>query len=153
MSVFALMASAAQISVRPRDAALIEWAYFPSIGALHTLLDSLIDRADDRAAGRQSLVDYYDSVDMMIERLALLAVEARRKAETLPQGSDHAMILTGMVSFYLSSADAAPSPARFARARLSHTMGRLAAPTLAIFHVRRLATRGAAIATLAHITG
>ena len=141
MGVFALMASAARPAVRPCELARIERAYFPWIGALHTLLDSLIDWPDDQAAGRQSLVDYYRSVPMMVERLTLLAVEARQRAQALPHGSDHTMILTGMVSSYLSSTQAALPPARLARVHLSNTMGLFAWPTLAIFHVRRLVTR------------
>lgn len=141
MSVFAFMASAAKPTVDARELARIERAYFPWIGALHTLLDSLIDRPDDRAADRQSLVDYYGSVPVMVERLTLLAIEARRKAQALPDGSDHTLILTGMVSLYLSSAQAALPPARLARVRLSNTMGQLVWPTLAILRVRRLVTR------------
>jgi tetraprenyl-beta-curcumene synthase len=137
MGVFALMASAARPSVGTRELADIERAYFPWIGALHTLLDSLIDRPDDLAAEQQSLVDYYGSEQVMIERLALLAIEARRRAQSLPDGRDHALILAGMVGLYLSSTQAATSPARLVGARLKKIIGPLAWPTLAVFYLRR----------------
>ncbi len=137
MGVFALMASAARPSVGTRELADIERAYFPWIGALHTLLDSLIDRADDLAAEQQSLVDYYGSEDAMIERLALLAVEAQRRTQALPDGGDHTLILAGMVSLYLSSAQAARPPAWLVGARLKKIIGPLAWPTLAVFYLRR----------------
>ena len=41
------------------DAREIDRAYFPWIGALHTLLDSLVDRHEDRESGRPSLLSYY----------------------------------------------------------------------------------------------
>ncbi len=53
--VFALIAAAAEESVRGEEIVAIERAYFPWIGALHLLLDSLIDQADDlRPAGTAS---------------------------------------------------------------------------------------------------
>lgn len=141
MGVFALMASAARPSVGTRELTDIERAYFPWIGALHTLLDSLIDRPGDLAAEQQSLVDYYESEQVMIERMTLLAVEARRRAQALPNGRDHTVILAGMVSLYLSSTQAATSPARLVRARLKKIIGPLAGPTLAVFYLRRFAAQ------------
>jgi tetraprenyl-beta-curcumene synthase len=138
MGVFALMASAARPSVGIRELTDIERAYFPWIGALHTLLDSLIDRPGDLAAGQQSLVDYYGSEQVMIERLTLLAVEARRRAQALPNGRDHTLILAGMVSLYLSSTQAARPPAQPVGARLKKIIGPLAWPTLTVFYLRRL---------------
>ena len=44
LGVFVLIAAAAERAVRAEDAAAIEAAYFPWIGSLHTLLDSLVDR-------------------------------------------------------------------------------------------------------------
>jgi tetraprenyl-beta-curcumene synthase len=137
MGVFALMASAARPNVGTRELADIEGAYFPWIGALHTLLDSLIDQPDDLAAEQQSLVDYYGSEQAMVERLTLLAVEARRRAQTLPSGHDHTLILAGMVGLYLSSTRAATSPARLVGVRLKKIIGPLARPTLAVFYLRR----------------
>jgi tetraprenyl-beta-curcumene synthase len=137
MGVFALMASAARPSVGTRELTDIERAYFPWIGALHTLLDSLIDRPDDLAVEQHSLVDYYGSEQVMIERLTLLATEARRKAQALPDGRDHTLILAGMVGLYLSSTQAATSPARLVGARLKKIIGPLAWPTMVVFHLRR----------------
>jgi tetraprenyl-beta-curcumene synthase len=137
MAVFALMASTARPSVGARELADIERVYFPWIGALHTLLDSLIDRSEDLAAEQQSLVDYYGSEQAMIERLTLLAVEARRRAQALPDGRDHTLILAGMVSLYLSSTQAALPPARLVGARLKQIIGPLAWPTLTVFYLRR----------------
>jgi tetraprenyl-beta-curcumene synthase len=137
MAVFALMANAARPSVGTCELTDIERAYFPWIGALHTLLDSLIDRPDDLAAEQRSLVDYCASEEAMIERLTLLAVEARRRAQALPEGRDHTLILAGMIGLYLSSTQAATQSARHVGARLKKIIGPLAWPTMAVFYLRR----------------
>jgi tetraprenyl-beta-curcumene synthase len=137
MAVFALIASAARPSVGTRELTDIERAYFPWIGALHTLLDSLIDRPDDLAAEQQSLIDYYESEEVMTERLTLLAVEARQRAQALPDGRNHTLILAGMVGLYLSSVQAATPSARLVGARLKKIIGPLAWPTMAVFYLRR----------------
>ena len=141
LAVFALMASAAKSKLAGGELASIERAYFPWIGALHTLLDSVIDHGADHAAGRPSLVDYYGSVHAMVERLTWLAVEARRQAQELSNGSDHSLILVGMVSLYLSSADTSQPPGRLVRTCLIEAMGRPIWLTLATFHARHLVTR------------
>jgi tetraprenyl-beta-curcumene synthase len=137
MTIFALMASAARPSVEPRELTDIERAYFPWIGALHTLLDSLIDQPDDLAAEQQSLVDCYGSEQVMTERLTLLAVEARQRAQALPDGRDHTLLMAGMISSYLSSTQAETRPARLVGARLKKIIGPLAWPMLAVFYLRR----------------
>lgn len=137
MVVFALMASAARSGVEAHELAAIERAYFPWIGALHTLLDSLIDRSDDLAAGQQSLIDCYKSEQAMIERLTLLAAEARRRAQALPAGQDHTLILAGMISLYLSSTHAETRPAQLVGARLKNVVGPLVRSTLVVFYLRR----------------
>jgi tetraprenyl-beta-curcumene synthase len=141
MAVFALMASATRPTVGTRELTDIERAYFPWIGALHTLLDSLIDRSDDLAVEQQSLIDYYGSEQAMIERLALLAVEARQRAQALPDGRDHTLILAGMVSLYLSSTQASLPPVRLVGVRLKKIIGPLTWPTVAVFYLRRFVAR------------
>lgn len=85
LGLFALLAAAAKPTLAPNDAAAIEAAYWPWIGALHSLLDSLIDYKEDAAAGQRSLLDYYDNPREMADRLGLLATEALRAAVSLPR--------------------------------------------------------------------
>ncbi len=51
LEVLSLIAAAAVPSLRASDVAAIEGAYFPWIGALHSLLDSIVDQAEDAATG------------------------------------------------------------------------------------------------------
>jgi tetraprenyl-beta-curcumene synthase len=141
LTVFALIAAAAQPVLHAGEAAATESAYFPWIGALHVLLDSLIDRGDDLDAGHHSLVDHYASAEEAASRLATIASGALRATDVLPKSIQHATILAGMTSFYLS-APAVGAPAAIPAAqRVLDTMGALTTPTMAVLRARRTAGR------------
>jgi tetraprenyl-beta-curcumene synthase len=141
MAVFALIAAAANPNLHADDAARIECAYFPWVGALHTLLDSLVDRPEDLATGQHSLIGHYGSAQATAERMRGIALTAYRRAETLPDGLGHALILAGMASQYLSSPAASLPHAQAARQGIIDAMDQLAAPTMAVFEARRLLNR------------
>lgn len=141
LTVFALMAAAAQPLLGAGEAAATENAYFPWIGALHVLLDSLADRSDDIEAGHHCLVDHYASAEEAASRLGAIAARAMRATERLPKNIQHAMILTAMSSFYLS-APSSSTPAAFPAAeRVLETMGILVTPTMTVLRARRAADR------------
>lgn len=100
LPVFALIASAAKPATRARDAAAIEGAYFPWIASLSSLLDSLIDRGEDRADGQRSLIDYYTSTTEVAARMQSLADQSLDRARVLSDPAPHMMILSAMASFY-----------------------------------------------------
>lgn len=137
-AVFALIAAAGNPGLRLAQAVAIERAYFPWIGALHTLLDSLIDQPDDLAGGQHSLIEHYRSPILAGGRMGQLASEAARRAGALPGGHGHRLILAGMTSQYASSLRASLPHARASRAAVLDAMGDLAAPTMAVFAARRL---------------
>jgi len=141
LSVLALIAAAGQPILSAGEAAATDSAYFPWIGALHVLLDSLIDRPADIASGHHSLVGHYASVEEAASRLSTIAVRAMQATETVPESVQHAMILAAMTSFYLS-APCASAPATCAVARgVLEAMGGLAAPTMVVLRTRRAAGR------------
>ena len=141
MGVFALIAAAAEPHLQPDEVVSIEHAYFPWIGALHTLLDSLIDRSEDLATGQHSLIGHYGSAEATAERMRFIAREATQQAQTLAGGLNHALILAGMASQYLSAPAASLPHAQPAREDITGAMGRLAAPTIAVFQARSLIRR------------
>ena len=106
LGVFVLIAAAAEQVVCAEEAVAIESAYFPWIGSLHTLLDSLVDRREDAASGQRSLLDYYSSPQEAATCMARLAVESLHRTTVLPRGRQHALVLAGMASHYLSSREA-----------------------------------------------
>ena len=57
LSVHALIAAAASPALAFREAREIDRAYYPWVGALHSLLDSLVDRREDHHHAQRSLLD------------------------------------------------------------------------------------------------
>ncbi len=136
MCVYALIAAAARPGVEDTEIAAIEGAYFPWVGALHSLLDNLIDAAEDYATGQRSLVGCYASPLDAATRMGLLAERSMSAARVLPGGRGHALLLAAMASFYLSTPEArAPETAPVAAAVLS-ALGEPAELSMRVFHAR-----------------
>ncbi len=142
LAVLALITAAADPLLTGEQTAALEDAYYPWIGALHTLLDSLIDRREDTTStGQRSLIDCYLSPAETAARLEMIATQAVRHARSLPRANHHAMILAAMASLYLSDPQASMPDARLAKQRVLATMGDLAAPTMLVMGARRAAGR------------
>jgi tetraprenyl-beta-curcumene synthase len=140
-TVLVLVAAAANPALGPYELAAIADAYCPWIAALHTLLDSLVDQQEDIAEGNHSLIDYYSTPQMTAARLAKIAAQALEHTRALPNSRHHALILAAMASFYLSDPHAHAPHADPARRGVLATMGDLAAPTMLVFRIQRMATR------------
>ena len=110
VAAHALIAAAADPRTSAAEAEAIDAAYFPPVGALTVLLDDLVDRAADAAAGEHNHIAYYGGEEAAAERLALLVLRARAAIAPLRRRPLHAAILAGVVGFY-----AAALPARRAR--------------------------------------
>lgn len=137
LGLFALITAAARPSLPPVDAGAIEDAYWPWIGALHSLLDSLIDRAQDTAAAQQSLLDYYTTPQEAATRMQILAREALRAADSLPKPQDHTLVLAAMASFYLTAPEASSPTAQLISQGVIETLGPIAKPSIALHTARR----------------
>ncbi|MGH2904009.1 MAG: DUF2600 family protein [Solirubrobacteraceae bacterium] len=138
LGVLVLIAAAAEDKLRPEEVAALDRAYFPWIGALHSLLDNLVDRQEDVRTNQPSLVSHYASPAHAATRLRMLAVESVRRARALPRGRRHLLILAAMAGNYLSNPEAhTPEVGDVARSVLD-AIGDLAGPTLLVFHLRRL---------------
>jgi Protein of unknown function (DUF2600) len=141
LAVFVLIAAAAERVVHAEHAAAIERAYFPWIGSLHTLLDSLVDRQEDAVAGQRCLIDYYPSPEEAATRMARLAAESLHRIRELPGGGQHALVLAGMASHYLSMPEACRPDAVLAARSVLSAMGALARPAMLVMSVRRAVAR------------
>lgn len=139
LAIFAHLAAASDPSLTLREVEAIEALYWPWAEALHIMLDSLIDRAEDSATDQLNLLDYYASQDEMVERLGLLAREMVKRAEAVPP--HHRLILAGMVALYLSDEQAWIPSARPATERILEATGTFARPALLLLRVRRMALR------------
>lgn len=139
LAVLALISATAVPDLSAEEAAALDGAYYPWVGALHTLLDSLVDRPEDTtAAGQRSLIDYYSSPTEVASRLEMIAHEAVGRVAALPHAHNHAIILAAMSSFYLSDSHARTTDARLARERVLAAMGGLAAPTMLVMRLRHI---------------
>jgi tetraprenyl-beta-curcumene synthase len=142
LTLYALIATAADPHLRASDVEAIEGAYFPWVGALHSLLDSLVDHDEDLAAGERGLIDCYPSPLDVATRMQAIAREALARAVALPHGRRHALILAAMTSFYICELHRSSSPhAQLVAPSVLEVFGGLAAPAMAMLGARRLLLR------------
>jgi tetraprenyl-beta-curcumene synthase len=140
LATHALIAAAAEASLDTADAELLERAYFPWIGGLHSLLDNLIDKREDEAAGHRSLVEYYGP-ERAAQRMRWMAERARAVARELPHSRRHMVMLAAMIGNYLSTPEAHTDELEPVSESVLATVGELERPTMLVFKLRRLPTR------------
>jgi tetraprenyl-beta-curcumene synthase len=145
LSVHALLAAAASPELTAQDVAAIDAAYFPCIGALHSLLDSLVDEQEDAATGQLRLLDCYPSRRQATAGLQQLATRALAAARELPGGADHALLVTAMACSYLAAPEASSSGVHKLARQVRASLGPLARPMLLVFKLRRLAGDGSRV--------
>lgn len=137
LGVFSLFAASSRPALSGDDVAAIESAYFPWIGALHVLLDSLADRTDDLESGHHCLVDHYASIEEAAARIGTIAVNAMHATSRVPQSLQHALIVAAMTSFYLTTPGVATADGGPVESKVLQAMDRLATPTMAVLRARR----------------
>jgi tetraprenyl-beta-curcumene synthase len=92
----------AALADHPEEIGATYDAYFPYVSALHVLLDSFIDQAEDAAHGELNFVAVYGGAPRLRERVALLAGAARKRFSALRNPYRHRFVLEVMTLFYLS---------------------------------------------------
>jgi tetraprenyl-beta-curcumene synthase len=138
LSVHALIAAAAERDLDPRDAHEIDGAYHPCAGALHSLLDSLVDRREDHLHAQRSLLEQYRSNTETGTRLSALAARAGDCIGGLPNARTHRVILTAMCSYYLSAPECDTVEAQAVTSALTRTFGLPLRVAIVMFRTRRL---------------
>jgi tetraprenyl-beta-curcumene synthase len=142
LATLALIGAMADPTTTRDEARALEDAYYPWIGAMHTLLDSLVDHHEDTTApGHRSLIDYYSSPEQVAVRLKMIAVQSARRAEALPNGMRHSLILSAMASLYLSDPQASHPDAVGAKNSVLFALRPLSAPTMLVMFARRSVER------------
>jgi tetraprenyl-beta-curcumene synthase len=139
LGVHVSIAAAAEPRLEAGEVTALERAYFPWIGGLHSLLDNLIDKREDEAAGHRSLVEYYGPL-RAAERMRWLALQALQAAEELPHNRRHVVILAAMIGNYLSTPEAHSPELNPVSESVLATIGALERPTMIVFKLRRLPT-------------
>jgi tetraprenyl-beta-curcumene synthase len=136
VAAHALIAAAADARTTAAEAARIDAAYFPSIGALTVLLDDLIDRDEDLAGGQHNYLSYCPSAEDAARRIALLASRARAATADLRRARRHRAILAGVAGFYLSAPGARSDYARPIRERLLEATDPTVRPIMVAIRLR-----------------
>jgi tetraprenyl-beta-curcumene synthase len=137
LGVHVLIAAAADMDLEAGEVRALSDAYFPWIGGLHSMLDNLIDKREDEAAGHRSLIEYYGP-QRAADRMRWLATQAGRTAGELPHSSRHVAILAAMIGNYLSTPEAHSPELRPVSDSVLETVGELRRPTMLVFALRRL---------------
>jgi tetraprenyl-beta-curcumene synthase len=137
LAVHALIALAASPSLDAGDVIEVNEAYHPWIGALHSLLDSLVDAEEDQCDGQRSLLGHHASSIETAAAMKTLTHRAATAASALPQARKHTVILMAMASYYLSSAQAHAPQARPVTAAVKRAAGPLLTHAMLLFKLRR----------------
>ena len=137
LAVHALLAAAGDPALTRDDAVQIEAVYFPWAGALHTMLDSLVDRGEDGQRDQPSLLDNCPDGELP-GRLGVLASRARAACAGVPRTTHHAVIVTAMCSYYLSAPTARTAEAFAVRDALVEVLGGPLRLALGMFAGKRL---------------
>ncbi|HEY2570706.1 MAG TPA: DUF2600 family protein, partial [Solirubrobacteraceae bacterium] len=141
LCVYALIALAADPELDPRAPSAVADAYFPWIGALHSLLDNLVDATEDRATGQHSLIGAYSTPEEAASRIRRLAERSLRAAAALPGGRAHTLTLAAMASFYLCTPEASTPQALGVTRAVLDTLDGPAAMAMVVFRARLAARR------------
>jgi len=111
LTIFALLALAAEPWCSDADVALTADAYFPWPGALATMLDSYVDEEEDITNGAHVYISYYENETTVVKRTGELLQRSLHSVSRLPSAHKHTVIIASMAAMYLSK-DSARSPHR-----------------------------------------
>jgi tetraprenyl-beta-curcumene synthase len=137
LALHAMIAAAAQPQTSEQDAQRLDDAYL-AIGAVITLLDSLVDEVDDAARGEDGFIALYEPGELA-ERLPALTRQALARAQQAPAGAYHAMTLAGVIAYYTTHPGARQPAARAIAAEVRRVLSPTIWPTLATMRAWRAA--------------
>ncbi|HXN38473.1 MAG TPA: DUF2600 family protein [Solirubrobacteraceae bacterium] len=140
LAVHALMALAGDQRTTVAHAAPIDEVYL-GLGALSTLLDSVVDYERDAADGTLAYINHYADRAVLGQRLVEVAQQAAQRARDAPASAHHLMTLAGVAAYYTSAASATSELAWPVTSRIQTELAPLITPTLAVMRTWRLAKR------------
>jgi tetraprenyl-beta-curcumene synthase len=141
LAVHALIAASASPTLSGEEVLAIDVAYSTSIGALHSLLDSLVDEVEDAESGQLRLIACYRTTQDAATRMHQLAGRAMDSARSLPAGRGQALLVAAMACSYLSECERSDTGAGVVALGVRSSLGPIARPVLLVFKLRRLAGR------------
>ena len=125
LTVFALLALAAEDDCRPVAAKAVYDTYLPWVSLAGTMLDSYVDLSEDSVEGAHSYIAHYQSLQTATQRIVAILRRSRSEIAELPNSNRHMVIVSCMVAMYLSK-DSARAPAvRAENKKIVRTCGAL----------------------------
>lgn len=109
LTIFALLALAAEPTVSPEHVSRTYSTYMPWTSVVATMLDSYVDQLEDAVSGDHIYVAHYASRDAANARIRWLVHRCLSEASRLNSGEKHVLIAASMTALYLSK-DSARSP-------------------------------------------
>jgi tetraprenyl-beta-curcumene synthase len=140
LAVHALIALAGDERTTAAHAAPIDEVYL-ALGALSTMLDSVIDYEQDAANGTLAYINHYDDRSLLGQRLVHIARQAATRARDAPASAHHLMTMAGVAAYYTSAPSATSDLASPVTSRIQRELRPLITPTLAVMRAWRLAKR------------
>lgn len=138
LTIFSLLALAAEPSCTSACVARSHAAYMPWVSVAATMLDSYVDQLEDAECGDHIYVSHYPSRAAAVERIASLIRRSLAAAAQLDNGEKHVLIVGSMIALYLSK-DSARMPAMRADTKTlvasGGTLGRALVPVLRLWRV------------------
>ncbi|MBS1869248.1 MAG: DUF2600 family protein [Actinobacteria bacterium] len=141
LGIFALFAAASRSGLEPEMVVMIDAAYFPWIGAVVWLMESLVDHLEDACSDNLSYFGQYGSTDEAARRLVAVTARAYTAARSLPDGELHTILFTGAVGLYLSKHEARHRSVRPVAEAIRESLPGPIGPLMAVSRLRRLAQR------------
>ncbi len=138
LTIFALLALAAEPRCSDTVIAEVQSAYFPWISTTATMLDSYVDRVEDIANNDHCYVAHYRSPEHTATRIGELIRRSLDEARALPNGERHTVIAACMVAMYLSKDSAHTRAMRATTDALLDTGGSLTHILLPILRLWRI---------------
>ncbi|HEX2070730.1 MAG TPA: DUF2600 family protein [Thermoleophilaceae bacterium] len=136
--ILALLALGAETAVSEADLSATLSVYWPWVSLVAVMLDSYADQVEDLKSGDHSYVGHYPDQACAIRRLRTCVQRAVKGALTLPDGHRHAVIVSCMVTMYLTKDSArAPGMRRGTRQiiRAGGSLCRLLSPVLRLWRI------------------
>jgi tetraprenyl-beta-curcumene synthase len=116
LTIFALLALAAEVECDRAEIARTLRTYMPWTSVAATMLDSYVDEPEDAQSGDHIYISHYPSPALATERVACLVQRCLHESARLRGSEKHILIAASMTALYLSK-DSARSPAMRDRTR------------------------------------
>jgi tetraprenyl-beta-curcumene synthase len=139
LTIFALLALAAEKKPCFGLIAKTRALYFPWVATTATMLDSYADQFDDVAGGEHSYIAHYATPTQATRRIGELVARCLSQARQLPNCEAHRLIISCMTAMYLSKDSSRIPELQASSRRIAEAGGTLTRALVPILRLWRIA--------------